>query len=463
MFLGRHDELAELERLYASDKFECLIMYGRRRVGKTTLLSEFIKDKEAIFYVAQENNSCVALRDFSEKVLKTLGMENYQGGFTSWEKAFQFIGVQARERRLVIVIDEFPYLARADGAIKSILQNVIDHTLGQTKLFLILCGSQVSFMEREVLGYNSPLYGRRTGQMRVEPFDFFASREFFPHYAIEQQIEAYSILGGIPLYLRQFQDTLSIAANIKQGIMKKYAYLYEEPKNLLKQELREPMNYNAIIEAIAGGASTANTIAGKAKIPVERCMPYLRTLEELLLVKRFVPVGEPTTSRKGIYRLQDFFFRFWYAFVFPNQSDLELDMIDDVWTEEIEPQLPDFFGHIFEDICRQHLVRENTLHRLPYRFSHIGSWWGNNKIEKKQEEIDIYAVGKCGIYLGECKWRNERLDEGILQNLYRRGAQLFPKEKITYVLYSKSGFTQAVVEESQRNDRLLLYSLADFK
>ena len=463
MFFGREKELSELERLYRSDSFQCLIMYGRRRVGKTTLISEFIKDKQAVFFAAQENTADAALLDFSDKVFKALQLDNFQGGFESWEKAFQFIGQQARHERLILVIDEFSYLARASKEIKSVLQNVIDHELQSTKLFLILCGSQVSFMEREVLGYNSPLYGRRTGQMKIEPFDFFESQAFFPGYSIEQQIEAYSILGGVPLYLWQFRDTSSIGENIRQYILKKYAYLYEEPRNLLKQELREPMNYNAVIEAIATGASTMNQISNRSKVTAEQCSRYLHTLEELLLVKREVPLGEAVTSRKGIYMLQDSFFRFWYAFVFPYQSELELDMGDAVWQEDIRPELPRFCGHAFEGICRQHFLRENKAQHLPYRFSRIGRWWGNNPVEKKQEEIDLYAVGKAGIYLGECKWRNEQLDEPVLANLQRRGQQLFGDKPITYVLYSKSGFTEGIKKIVAQRDDVLLYTLEDFK
>ena len=235
-------------------------------------------------------------------------------------------------------MDEFPYLLRSDRGIASVLQNAIDHQLKDTKLFLIICGSQVSFMEKEVLGYNSPLYGRRTAQMRIEPFSFFESKPFFPDYSIAEQMEAYSILGGIPMYLQQFESHESIGTNIQKHILQKYAYLYEEPKNLLKQELREPMNYNAIIEAIADGATTINTIAGKSKVANEQCSKYLNTLIELLIVEKELPLGEPSSSRKSIYKLKDSFFRFWYQFVFGNLSELEADMVCEVFEEEIEPQ-----------------------------------------------------------------------------------------------------------------------------
>lgn len=462
MFIGRKNELATLEDLYTEDVFQCVIIYGRRRVGKTTMLSEFCKSKNHIFFSAQETTSSAMLKDFSKKVYNKFKIKNLPS-FESWEQALLFIGEKAKEERLLVVFDEFPYLARADKAIKSLLQNTIDHALKDTKLFLAICGSQVSFMEKEVLGYNSPLYGRRTAQMRIEPFTFAESKLFFPNYNIIQQIEAYSILGGIPLYLEQFDDKRSIEKNILEKILKKQSYLYEEPKNLLKQELREPMNYNAIIEAIASGASNMNTIIGKSKISSEHCSRYLNTLQELLLVSRELPVGEPVTSRKGIYKIKDSFFYFWYKFLFPNISDLELGMIEEIMDEEILPQLSAFVGHVFEDVCQQHLINEMKNHNLPYRFSHIGHWWGNNPIEKKQDEIDIYAIGKKGIYLGECKWRNEPIDMDILQNLLRRSQQIFPHANtVTYVLYSKSGFTSSVKEYSHVNNNLLLYDLTSF-
>lgn len=461
MFIGRQSELAELNELYFSDRFQCVIIYGRRRVGKTTLISEFIKDKPSLFFAAKENNSASMREEFCSKMYGALDVPDV-GMLDSWQSVFQFLGKETKDKRLVLVIDEFPYLARADKEIKSVLQNVIDHCLKETKLFLILCGSQVSFMEKEVLGYNSPLYGRRTAQIKVEPFSFLECKEFFPHYTIEEQIEAYCVLGGIPLYLSQFSDKLTIEENIKKNILKRYSYLYEEPKNLLKQELREPMNYNSIIEAIATGATTLNNIVGKSKITADHCSRYLKTLIDLLLVEREIPVGEAVTSRRGIYKIQDLFFKFWYSFVFPNSSELELGMVDDIYEEEILPGLSKYYGQAFEVICHQHFVNELKNHRLPFRFSKIGRWWGNNPVLKQQEEIDLYAEGKEGVYLGECKWRNEATDKKVLDNLKRRGDELFSDKNKVYVLYSKSGFSAEVKTIAAADPGIRLYELKDF-
>lgn len=459
MFIGRTAELSELEELYTTDVFQCVIIYGRRRVGKTTLITEFCKDKPHVFYVAQENNSQVLLRDFSSKIQERTSEKNFQSQFDSWENAFLFLGNEAKDHRLIVVLDEFPYLARADKSIKSVLQNVIDHALKDTRLFLILCGSQVSFMEDEVLGYNSPLYGRRTAQIRLEPFPFAEARCFFPHYSLEDQITAYSIVGGIPLYLAQFSDDVSIEDNIKKRILKKYSYLYEEPRNLLKQELREPMNYNAILEAIAGGASELSKIASKAKLSYEHCPKYINTLIELKLVEKELPLESKPSSRKSVYCIQDSFFLFWYRFVFPHISELEMGLVDEVYQEVVAPELSSFVGHRFEQVCRQHFCEKNRKRELPYPFSRIGRWWGSNVQEKRQEEVDIYAIGAEGVYIGECKWWSHPVDIGVLNDVKRKG-QLFNADRITYVLYSKTGFTESVRQAAGSN--VLLYDIRAF-
>lgn len=459
--LGRREELNELNELYESGKFQCVIMYGRRRVGKTTLIAEFIKDKKNIFLSAQENSSDVMLEEFSQKAYKMAGMEGY-GKFASWQAAFSFVGDVAMEQSVVMVIDEFPYLAKADTSIKSVLQHAIDHKLKNTKLFIILCGSQISFIEKEVLGYNSPLYGRRTAQMRIEPFNFADSRLFFPSWSVERQIEAYAILGGIPLYLQQFDEDKSIEENIKKFILKKYSYLYEEPLNLLKQELREPAKYNAIIEAIANGASSMNDIATKTGINTAHCSSYLNTLASILLIKKELPLGDKVTSRKGIYQLQDNFFRFWYRYVFKNRSEIELGLWDLVYDEKIRNHLTEFYGHVFEDVCQQHFIQQLKTGKLPYSFSSIGRWWGNNKVLKQQEEIDIYAIGSKGIYIGECKYRNELVERDILENLVRRGEQIFPEANKTYVCYSKFGYDDNAIQYAAENN-IILYDLTAIK
>lgn len=454
-FIGREYELKTLERLYLEDTFQFIVMYGRRRVGKTRLLSEFCKDKNSIFFVAEEYNDKMALQKFSQKILEHYDMSEFMSSFESWEKAFLFLHKKAQDHSLVLVIDEFPYISKANKSIPSLLQNLIDHNLKDSKLFIIICGSSMSFMEKEVLSYKSPLYGRRTSQMKIEPFDFFDSIKFFPNYSIENQVISYGVVGGIPQYLQKFKDNFSIEDNIKDNLLEKSSYLHEEPLNLLKQELREPALYNSIIEAIAIGSSRLNDISTKVGEDSSKCSNYLKSLVELEIIQKEIPIGEKGTSKKTIYSIKDSLFRFWYRFIFNNITLIEQEMIDYVYDKKIKPELNDFLGNTFEKICIDYLKHKNKKMELPFVFEKIGRWWGNNPIKRQQEEIDILAVSKNTALIGECKWRNELLNMNVVNSLIEK-AQALNYENKYYIYFSKSGFTEDVINFSKNNNILLV-------
>ncbi|KYO66958.1 ATP-binding protein [Thermovenabulum gondwanense] len=445
MFIGREEELGTLNRLYKEDKFQFVVVYGRRRVGKTTLLKEFCKDKPAIFYVAEEYNDKMALQSFSEKILSFFGLSGFISSFESWEKAFLFLAERAKERRILLVIDEFPYIVNANKAIPSLLQNLIDHSLKNTKLFLIICGSSVSFIEKEILSYKSPLYGRRTAQMMIEPFNFFESRKFCPNFNFEDQVTAYGILGGIPQYLNNFDDAKGIYENIKEKILDKVSYLYEEPKLLLKQEVREPAMYNSIIEAIASGSSKLNEIATRVGTDTDKCAKYISTLVDLKIIEKLSPAEIKEKSRKSIYKIKDNFFRFWYRFVFPNKDLIEMGLSEEVVENKIKPYISEYLGGVYEEICTDYLKILNKNRKLPFIFEKIGKWWGNNPFKKREEEIDIVAFDKNNILLCECKWKNSKMDKDALDSLIEK-SMLFNYGKKYYFLFSKSGFTEELVK-----------------
>lgn len=461
MFVGRDYELNSLNKLYEENKFQLAVIYGRRRVGKTTLIKEFCKDKPNIFYVAEEYNDKIALENFSDKILTHFDMKAYISSFESWEKAFMYLGKQSKEERLIVVLDEFPYIVNSNKSIPSLLQNLIDHYLKDTKLFLIICGSSMSFIEREVLSYKSPLYGRRTAQYIIDPFDFFDSSKFFPKYNLEDCVKAYGILGGIPQYLSKFTDESNIQENIKRYILNKSSYLYEEPKNLLKQELREPALYNSIIEAIANGSTKLNEIATKVGENTDKCAKYIKTLLELRILRKETPAGEEGISRKSIYRLQDNLFKFWYRFVFDNVSLIEQEMIDHVYGEKIQPELSNYLGAVFEDICTEYLKRKNKKMELPFVFDKIGRWWGNNPIKKREEEIDILAINKQNALFGECKWTNSPVDMGVVNSLIEKSSILNYSQKY-YIFFSKSGYTEEVRRLAGAGNNMFLIELMDF-
>ncbi|WP_066827657.1 ATP-binding protein [Clostridium tepidiprofundi] len=454
-FIGRKHELKVLEKLYLENTFQFVVMYGRRRVGKTRLLSEFCKNKNSIFFVAEEYNDKIALEKFSKKIFEHYDMLDYMSSFESWEKAFLFLNKKAQDTPLVLVIDEFPYIAMANKSIPSLMQNLIDHNLKNSKLFIIICGSSMSFMEKEILSYKSPLYGRRTSQMKIEPFDFFDSRIFLQNYSIQNQVISYGIVGGIPQYLQKFKDNISVEDNIKYNLLEKSSYLHEEPLNLLKQELREPALYNSLIEAIATGNSRLNDISTKVGEDSSKCSNYLKSLIELEIIQKEIPIGEKETSRKTIYSIKDNLFRFWYRFIFNNSTLIEQEMIDYVYDKKIKPELNDFLGNTFEKICMDYLKHRNKKMELPFVFEKIGRWWGNNPIKKRQEEIDILAVSKDSALIGECKWRNELLNMKVVNSLIEK-SQVLNYENKYFIFFSKSGFTESVINFSKNNNILLV-------
>lgn len=461
MFVGRDYELKKLNELYYSDNFNFVVMYGRRRVGKTALLSEFCKDKKSIFFIPEEYSNEMALRNFSQSIFKFFKLSGLSN-FDTWESAFLFIAERAKDERLVLVIDEFQYLAYSEKNIPSVLQKIIDHYFNDTKLFLILCGSYISFMEKEVLGYKSPLYGRRTAQMEIVPFNFFESRDFFSGTSTENQISIFSIFGGTPQYLISFEPKLDIFDNIREKILDRTSYLYEEPKFLLKQELREPSVYNSILESIACGYTRLNEIATKVVLDSSKAAKYLNTLIELRIVEQLRPEKLAKCSRSSIYRIKDNFFRFWYRFIFENKSLIEQGMVQYVIEEKIKPYLNEYISLIFEEIAADYLKILNKENKLPFVFERIGKWWGNNPAKKREEEIDIVAYDKDNLIIGECKWQNSKLGMGALTQLIEKGA-LFDKRNKYYVFFSKCGFDEKVLQFAEDNSNIILFGLGDIE
>lgn len=444
MLLGREKEQAMLESLYQSNKFEFLILYGRRRVGKTSLLREFSRKHPCIFFSAQEKNETLNLRDFSNAIRTALG---YQAElrFDSWETAFTFLNDQCGDQRMILIMDEFPYLAEDNPSVKSILQHMIDLRLKEKNFFLILCGSSVSFMEKEVLGAHSPLYGRSTAQYEMKPFDYLDSALFFPDWSPEKRLISYGILGGIPAYLVAFSSSLSLQENIAWNILRESSFLRNETQNLLKMELREPAIYNSIFEAIATGSSRLNDIALKIHEEQSKCSRYISTLQGMRLIEKKSPCGEKENSRKTLYQITDPFFCFWYRYLFPNRSYYDLLGEKDA-SEEIMESLSDYLGPVFEKICTQYIIRRAKARTLPFVPAHLGRWWGNNPKKKKQDDIDILALNTTGekAIFCECKYRNQRFDEKELQDLLDASEILaLPRER-SYILFSKSGFTASV-------------------
>ncbi len=448
--IGRVQEMNQLERMYTSARFEFMVMYGRRRIGKTTILQEFSKTHKTIFFSAQEKNDALNLQDFSRLVQEYFD-RNFISNFANWEDALNYLGRKSQNQRTVLIVDEFPFLAETNPSIKSILQHKIDHDWKERNLFLILCGSSVSFMLNDVMGYKSPLYGRSTGSMEVLPFDYLESAAFFPNYAEEEKLIAYGMLGGVPRYLNAFDPGRSLRENLISEILAEGAFLNDEPQTMLRMELREPPVYNSILEAVANGCNRVVEIADRIHEEKSKCSKYMLTLQTLRLLEKHVPCGEPDSSKRGIYEIADHFYKFWYRYVFSNKSYYSMLGIDKA-ADEIMGEINEYMGPVFEDICRQYLIRRAKAGTLPFTPYTIGKWWGNNPVIKAQDDVDLLALdrkGQRGIFV-ECKFRNRPMAMEEYDDLVT-ATEAFPNVKEKMLLFiSKSGFTEAVKRRAEK-------------
>ena len=455
MFVGREKELAFLESKYTAENGQLIVLYGRRRVGKTETLKEFCKNKPHVFFACRECTDKLQLRTFSEKMLKEdIPARRYISQFENWEQAFRSVtDLPSGDKKKLLIIDEFPYMCRGNTSIPSVLQNLWDES------------------------EKNPLYGRATGVYKMTEMDFYDAVKFFPDYSDTDKVIAYSVLGGIPHYLKQFDPKKSLAENIKNNILTKGCVLYSEVDFLLRQELRETPIYNSLIEAIALGNTKLNEISQKSLVDdTSKTSTYLRNLIQLGIVEREFSVDAGTKERantnRGTYKLTDNFFRFWYAFVFANYSELEAGDVDGVFHYSVEPQLHQFASMPFEDVCRQYVRKLQQANALPFRYAHMGRWTGKTTVRDTsapggtriaETEIDILAVSKSrNEYLVcECKFKNKPFSYSeYLDTIAKLTAQ---KEKADfyYALFSESGFDNKIKEADNINKRLWLYELSD--
>jgi len=452
-FVDRDGELRFLESKYYEKGFGFIVVYGRRRVGKTELLRQFFEDKPHIYFLARKTTEEDNLDSFRRRVADFFHDSSIAEAKVGWDFLFKYIGEHAKGK-VVVVIDEFPYLIETCKGITSILQSAIDEYLRNREVFLILCGSSIGMMENEVLGYRSPLYGRRTGQWRLKPLNFRHLRLFFPRLSFEGLVEFYAVLGGIPLYLNLFSDEESVFDNIKEKVLRKGELLYEEVEFLLREELREPRYYMLILRAISSGRSKFGDISTATGLRKEKLTSYLSTLQDLDIVERRVPVTEnPLKSRRGLYRIKDNFINFWFRYVYPNRSDLEEGRVEEV-LERIREDFNSYIGRfVFEEVCRQILIDLNAAGMLPFPFRRIGGWW------YRDEEIDLIALDNKGNALFvECKWRDRKVDADTYHSLKRKSETAVKDGRRYYMIIAKSGFTDAM-KDIAGDEKVILHDL----
>lgn len=461
MFLCRESELLKLNKRYSSGKWECIVIYGRRRVGKTSLIKEFCRGKDTVYFSALNASFSENLAALSAAIYnyKDPDSETFPV-FKTFDDAFSEIEKISKRQRIIFVIDEYPYLAKSDPSVSSRIQHIIDHRWKDSNIYMILCGSSMSFMQQQVLGYESPLYGRRTAQFYIKPMTYRETAEFAPNLSYEEKACLYGVTGGIPHYINKLDVSENLDTALLENFFDTSAYLYEEPENLLKQELREPGIYNSIISAIAGGHTRLSEIASCVSIETGQCMKYINVLISLGILIKETPFGD-NRSKKSIYLIDDNFFRFWYRFVPRNITPIVSERFSAAYDKTVKSYLHDYMGLVFEKMCREYLT--HYAEDLPFTIGEIGQWWGTDKAEKKEVQIDIVAssADKGDEYIiGSCKFRSKPVDTDEAE-LIRKYAEVFGKgKKYFYYIFSLGGFTDKLKKYAENND-IVLVSVED--
>ena len=462
-FLGREKEILVLEKEYARDG-GFVVIYGRRRIGKTTLIKQFIKSKTAFYFLATKEVESQSMKRFAGVIARTTGNSVMQkAAFSDWLDLFQAVADYKPNEKKVLVIDEFPYLVKVNDSFPSILQNAWDEILKDSNVMLILCGSLISMMKKHALSYESPLYGRRTAQMRIAPLPFTTVYEN-QKLSFEEAAEQYSITGGVPKYMEFFSDGQPIYEQIKENVLSKNGFLYEEPNFLLTDEVQVPTNYFSIIKVIADGNHKLGTIAGILGLETSALTPYLKTLSELGFIEKQVPVTEKNAekTRKGLYFISDNFLRFWFRYVYPYKGELELDNMQ-ISLDELDKDFKEkFVAFAYEDICKEIFARLCSDKAIDFTPSKIGSYWLNDKSGNTQ--IDVMAVDTVNkrLFAGECKYHNQPIDADVYFELVKKVdnsseiKSAFKGYTVIYGVFSKSGFTSRMTDISNSNPNLFL-------
>ena len=473
MFIGRQNELIFFNNKYNENGGQLIVLYGRRRVGKTETLREFCKGKPHVFFSCTETTDAVQLRNFSNCMLREeIPAKNYISSFHDWETAFRSVlELPYGEEKKLLIIDEFPYMCHGNKSIPSILQNLWDTELKDKNVMLILCGSAMSFMEKELLAEKNPLYGRATGIYKMREMGFYDAAKFFPNYSAKDKLLSYAILGGIPHYLCQWNSNLSLEENIKRNILTKGCVLYSEVEFLLHQELRETPIYNSIIEAVALGNTKLNAISQKSLVEdTSKTSVYLKNLIELGIVEREFSVDagikEHGNSNRGIYRLTDNYFRFWYAFCFTNFSQLEDGDVDGVYEYLVKPMLQQFASITFESVCHEFVRELQKKNALPFRYAKMGRWMGKTTVRDEsmpkgvriaESEIDLLCISADAkqYLLGECKLKTRPFSYSEYLDTLAKLSSLKKEAKFYYALFSESGFDEKIIEEASGNNTMI--------
>lgn len=453
-FVNRTEELSRLNDLYGSSEAELAVIFGRRRLGKTALVIHSLREREdAIRYQAKQKTKALQLQQFIDRAANVYpGVARIR---EEWEAVLGYLG----EQDAIVVLDEFPYLVEQDESLPSVLQALFDHDLGDSTATFVLIGSSISMMEDAALLGNSPLYGRSSMKLDIRQLPFAGAMKFFSDsYTPEEQVAMWGVFGGVPYYLEEVSWEASVGENIYRTILTRHGSLRNEPDYVLRMELTEPTRYFSILEAIAGGRTGRNEIAGATGIDYNQLSRYLRRLQRLRLIDQHVPITEQKErSKRSRYRIRDPLFRFWFRFVYGTGTQYD-QLGEEAYGLLIEPELADFVSQSFETLCCTAL---RTLYPSE-TITNTGQWW------YQDHEIDVVGLtNEPTLIVGECKFQNSPLGYDALSKLQRHTEQLrwTPSDggerNEEYVLFSRSGFAPSVEAAADEREDLRLISLAE--
>jgi AAA+ ATPase superfamily predicted ATPase len=456
-FAGRIQELEVLDTLWRKAGAQLLVLYGRRRVGKTALLTHWLhtRPERVLYWSAAPTSATAQLRSFSQAIYNFANPETpAPASFTyaSWEQAWNQVASLARSQRLVFFLDEFTYLLQVEPGIAGLLQNLWDHTLSSTELFLCLSGSHLGMMKREFLSYQAPLYGRATAHLYLRPLPFGLTAQLFPKYTAVDRVAIYALFGGIPAYWELLDTELSISQNIRLQLLTSTHLMQAEPRLLLQDFIAEPHNYMAVLTAIANGARTPKEISNESGIPNVQVPKYLSVLSEAGFVERRIPVTERGATRSGRHHITDPYLRFYFRFLVSRLDQLALG-IQDQALAEISRHLIDFIGtHTWEELCREWVLRASAQNMLPFLPDQVGSAWN------RQAQVDVVGINwmQKTIILGECKWTLTPMECPVLTALVEKANQIIPSEgnwRVFFLGFSRSGWSSGAIAYQNEIDK----------
>jgi AAA+ ATPase superfamily predicted ATPase len=452
-FVNRERELDFLNGKYAEDSSQVIVIYGKRRIGKTELIKMFIEDKEGVYILCTNDSIAENIKEMKEKFALLTGKDYFRNlDPSNFYELFRYLRDEMGNRKAIIAVDEFPYLIELNRGIVSVFQKICDEILAGSNISLIICGSSMGMMETEVLGYKSPLYGRRTGEWKVSPMQFKHMKHFFSAHDKADLFRFRAICGGVPFYLRKLDNSLTVEENIRENILKKGEVLYYEPLFLLREEFREPKVYTLILKYLSLGYNKQGEISSVTGIEKGNLSKYLSVLQNLHFIEHILPLGK---RKGGIYGINDQYFRFWFRFVYPNLSDLEIGLVDEVYSR-ISFQINSYYGKEFENFVIEQIKTKEIL--MPFYFSDVKRWW------YKEEEIDIVVVSQetKEVLFGECKWKTLDKKDAVkvIKDLERKSEYVKwnnETRKEHFALFAKKVHDK----ESLRKDGYLVFDLDD--